>query len=226
MQAINHVATALLVKRAFPKAPLLGLILATEAVEYVWVGLNLIGVERTHLDEGLRSVADVHLVHMPFSHSLATSLGLAVLAGGVILWRGGRAAASVAVAIALAVFSHILLDLSVHAPDIALAPLLDQVKYGAGLYNNLPLLALGVETLWGVFCWWMYRGSWKLLGVMVFLSATSIPFYSNALNVGEAALGGDSTGFALMILAQMLIASALVWIFARKGPGRPAPQSA
>ena len=65
MQAINHAATALILKRKFPSAPLFGLILATEAVEYLWVGLNVIGIEKTIIDEDMHSVADVHLVHMP-----------------------------------------------------------------------------------------------------------------------------------------------------------------
>ena len=215
MQAINHVATALILKKKFPSAPLFGLILATEAVEYLWVGLNVIGIERTIIDEDMRSVADVHLVHMPFSHSLVTSLIVAIAAGLAVLWRGGRAASAVALAIALGVFSHVVLDLFVHAPDIALSPYFDGTKYGTGLYSHLPLPALALETLWGVLCWWLYRGSWKLLGLIVFMGIGAIPLYSVAVNVGEAVLGGQSTVFALVILVQMLATSGLVWLFAR-----------
>jgi len=216
MQAINHAATALILKKKFPSSPLFSLILATEAVEYLWVGLNVIGIERTVIDEDMRSVADVHLVHMPFSHSVVTSLIIAVAVGMAVLWRGGKAASAVALGIALGVFSHVVLDLLVHAPDIALSPFYDGTKYGTGLYSNLPLPALALETLWGVLCWWIYRGSWKLLGLIVVMGIAAIPLYSVAVNIGEAALGGQSTVFALVILVQMLTTSGLVWLFARK----------
>lgn len=221
MQAINHAATALILKRKFPSAPLFGLILATEAVEYLWVGLNVIGIEKTIIDDDMRSVADVHLVHMPFSHSVLTSALIAVLAGLAIFWRGGKAASAVAVAISLGIFSHVVLDLLVHAPDIALAPYFDG-KYGTGLYSNLPLPALALESLWGLFCWWIYRGSWKLLGLITALGFASVPLYSAAINVGESILGGQSTVFAIVILVQMIATSSLVWLFARERQ-EPAP---
>ncbi|MCP4380598.1 MAG: hypothetical protein GY798_04120 [Hyphomicrobiales bacterium] len=214
MQAINHAATALVLKRKFPSAPLFGLILATEAVEYLWVGLNVIGIEHTIINEEMRSVADVHLVHMPFSHSIATSALIAVLVGLFVVWRGGRAATAAALAISLGVLSHVVLDVSVHAPDIAIAPFLGG-RYGTGLYSNLPLQALALETLWGVVCWWIYRGGWRLLGLMLVLGVASIPLYSVAISVGESLLGGQSTVFALVILVQMITTSGLVWLFAR-----------
>lgn len=225
MQAINHAATALVLKRKFPSAPLFGLILATEAVEYLWVGLNVLGLERTVIDENMRSVADVHLVHMPFSHSVVTSIILAAFAGLVLYWRGGKALSAVAVAVALGVFSHVALDLLVHAPDIAFSPFAGSEKYGTGLYANMPLQALVLETLWGVLCWWLYRGSRKLLAVIIAFGVAAIPLYSMAINVGEAALGGHSTVFALVILVQMLATSAMVWLFARENERTPAARA-
>jgi hypothetical protein len=220
MQAINHAATALILKRKFPSTPLFGLILATEAVEYLWVGLNVVGVEQTVVSKPMRSVADVHLVHMPFSHSVVTSGLLAGLVGLIVLWGGGKTKIAVSLALSLAVFSHIVLDLLVHGPDIAIAPYVDWAKYGTGLYSNLPLLALALESLWGILCWWIYRGTWPLLGLIVALGILSIPTYSITINVGEATLGGQSTTFALVILAQMLATSILVWFFAQKMPQR------
>ena len=215
MQAINHVATALILKKKFPTTPLLGLILAVEAVEYLWVLLNLIGIEHTVVDADMASVADIHLAHMPFSHSMLSSVIIAALVGGTILWHGGRATRALALAMTLGVVSHVLLDLAVHAPDIAVAPFLAGDKYGTGLYATLPLFALAIETAWGIFCWWVYRGSWMLLGLMVFLGLTSIPFYSATINTGEAALGGQSTTFVFVIFVQMVATSGLVWWLAK-----------
>ncbi|MCP4182252.1 MAG: hypothetical protein GY761_02910 [Hyphomicrobiales bacterium] len=219
MQAINHVATALILKRKFPSAPLFGLALATEAVEYLWVGLNIIGVEQTEIAEPMRSVADVHLAHMPFSHSIVTSALFSVLVGLVVLWRGGKIFSAVALALSLAICSHIVLDLLVHAPDIALAPFVNGEKYGTGLYSNMPLSALAIETFWGILCWHIYRGSWPLLALIVTLGVLSVPIYSITINVGESALGGQPTIFALVILAQMLATTGLVLLFAKEKTG-------
>ena len=113
-------------------------------------------------------------------------------------------------------FSHIVLDLLVHAPDIAIAPFIGGEKYGTGLYANAPFLALALETLWGVLCWRIYRGSRALLVLIIVLGLSAIPLYSITINVGEAALGGQSTALALVILAQMIFTSVFVWLFARK----------
>lgn len=216
MQAIEHAATALILKKKFPTSPLFGLLVATEAVEFLWVGLNLAGIEVTEIGDPMRSVADVGLVHMPFSHSVATSAIFAALIGAFIVWRGGEHARSVAFAMALALFSHIVLDLATHAPDIALWPFGDGDKYGTGLYSNWPLLALGVELLWGVLCWRVFRGGWPLLALILTLNALALPSYSIMIDGGEAALAGSGQGFALFILGEMVLTIGLVWLFARK----------
>lgn len=216
MQAINHVATALLLKKAFPKAPLLTLILGSEAVEILWVGLNIAGIERTVIDSPMRSVADIHLIHMPYSHSIVSSLLLAVLVGLLLFWRNGKAMCQVSAAIMLAIISHIVLDLLVHAPDIKPWPLDGVSGLGSGLYEYAPMLALCIETLWGVFCWWVYRGSWALLLIIISFALVAIPSYSPTLNIGEGALGGQSLQFAVFVFLQILIASVLIWLFRRK----------
>ncbi|MCK0101321.1 hypothetical protein [Pseudohalocynthiibacter sp. F2068] len=216
MQAINHAVTALILKKTFPEAPLLGLILTTEAVEYLWVGLNIVGLEKTDIGPEMQSVSDVHLVHMPFSHSVGTSVILAAVLGLIVFWHGGKAAKAIALALSLGVFSHIVLDLIVHAPDIAVFPFFNPSKLGTGLYTNQPLLALALETVWGILCWWIFRGSWGLLALIVTLEITALPLYSNMINAGESLLTGQDTIFALVILAQMIATTALVWLFARK----------
>jgi hypothetical protein len=73
MFAVDHAATALLIKRRFPSVPLTPLLLSVQAMELAWVGLNYLGVEYTTTEASVRSVADIHLAYMPFSHSVATA---------------------------------------------------------------------------------------------------------------------------------------------------------
>ena len=67
-------ATALILKKKLAAALLFRLILAVEVVAYIRVGFNLICIEHTIITDNRRSVASVHLVKMPFSHSIVTSL--------------------------------------------------------------------------------------------------------------------------------------------------------
>lgn len=211
MQAINHIATALIVKRAVPSAPLLGLMVATEAVEFLWVGLNVIGVERTSVTEPGNSVVDVHLEYMPFSHSVLTNVVLAAIVGLLVFRFSKRHSGAVAIAMSAAVLSHIVLDLLTHAADIPLAPGWDAVKYGTGLTSNWPLVALAAETFWGLACWKVYGGSRALLVTFLAFAAISVPSYLPGVG---AVMSAES--FPLLILFQICVTILLVWIFARR----------
>jgi hypothetical protein len=47
MFAVDHAATALLIKRRYPAVTMTPLLLSVQAMELAWVGLNYLGVERT-----------------------------------------------------------------------------------------------------------------------------------------------------------------------------------
>ena len=71
MFAVDHAATALLIKRRFPSVSLTPMLLSVQAMELAWVGFNYLGIERTTTEPVVRSVADIHLLSMPYSHSVA-----------------------------------------------------------------------------------------------------------------------------------------------------------
>jgi len=73
MFAINHAATALVIKRAYPSVPIAPILISVQAMEFAWVALNYLGIERTTTEPVIRSVADLHLAHMPWSHSALTA---------------------------------------------------------------------------------------------------------------------------------------------------------
>src|SRR5262245_11141273 len=117
MFAVDHAATALLIKRRFPAAPLTPLLLSVQAMELAWVGLNYLGGERTTTESSVHSVADIHLAYMPYSHSAATAAAAALLAWLFVEKRLGRP--QLGLAIGIGVFSHLVLDVLTHASDIA-----------------------------------------------------------------------------------------------------------
>src|SRR5678809_1447185 len=87
MFAVDHAATALLIKRRFPSVSLTPLLLSVQVMELAWVALNYLGIERTTTEATVRSVADIHLAYMPYSHSVGTAAA-AALAAWLLIGRG------------------------------------------------------------------------------------------------------------------------------------------
>jgi len=138
MFAVDHAATALLIKRRFPSVSLPPVLVAVQAMELAWAGLNALGVERTSTELSVRSVADIHLAYMPFSHSVATAAGAALLTWLAVEKGLGRPL--LGRAIGIGIFSHLVLDLLTHARDIVLWPG-SPLALGLGLYDRAPMWA-------------------------------------------------------------------------------------
>src|SRR5262250_2963401 len=164
MFAVDHAATALLIKRRYPSVSLTPLLISVQALELAWVGLNYVGIERTTTDAAVHSVANVHLAYMPYSHSVSNPVCVAALVWLIIEKGFGKAALGRAVA--LGIVSHLALDLATHAHDIVLWPGWSAPKFGLGLYQAAPLAAFFVEFFYGVFCWYIYRGGPGLLALI------------------------------------------------------------
>jgi hypothetical protein len=218
--AINHAAAALLVKRRYPDVSLVPILFAVQAMEFLWIGLNYVGVERTTTEPVVRYVGDIHLAYMPFSHSVATMLGVAALAWVIGTLTGQP---RLGAAVGLGVASHLVLDLATHDRDIALAPLLDGPEYGTRLYSRLPLAAFLLELGFGVLCWWVYRGGRTLLAVIVGFNLANLSLFFAAVPGPERWLAGRPMLLTSTILAQIVVTLWAIWWGARRSPGPPAP---
>ena len=217
MFAINHAATALLVKRRFPEQPIMWLLVSVQLMELAWVLLNLLGVERTTTEASVQSVADIHLAYMPYSHSAATMLGAAFLAW--LICRVGLKRPRLGIAIGVGIASHFFLDLITHAPDLALAPGLDSPKLGLGLYAAMPLGAFVLELVYGVLCWWIYQGGKALLAVIVLFNAANLSLLSPGVPGLESMLANRPTAIVLVIMVQIVVTLFLVgWFSVRPAP--------
>jgi membrane-bound metal-dependent hydrolase YbcI (DUF457 family) len=212
MFAIDHAATALLVKRAYPSVPMTPILISVQAMEFAWVALNYASVERTATEPTVRSVADIHLAYMPWSHSVAMPV-VAALAVWLVIEKGfGRAALGRAVAIGI--LSHLILDLMTHTQDIALWPGLPSPKLGLGLYESAPFAAFIVELVYGIACWAVYRGSRGLLAFIVVANLANLPFLSPPIPWPLDFLAGRPTLIVTLILVQIIVTLLLVGLLA------------
>lgn len=221
MFAIDHAATALVLKRRFPSVPLLPLLASVQLVELLWVGLNFLGVERTYTEASVAGVRDIHLAHMPWSHSVLSVATIAAVAWLAI--ARGLKRPMVGRAVALGILSHILLDLLTHGADLPLAPFADAPKLGLGLYTGAPLVAFGVEVAYGVLCWWIFRGRLALLAVIVFFNVANLTMFVEGIAGPERFMAGRPTLVVAVVLAQIAVTLFLVGILARSREGATVP---
>jgi hypothetical protein len=214
MFAVDHAATALLIKRRYPTVSLTPVLLSVQAMELAWVGLNYLGIERTTTAVTVRSVADVHLAYMPYSHSIATAVGAALLAWMVIEKGFGRA--FLARAVGLGIVSHLILDLATHGHDIVLWPGLSAPRLGLGLYAAAPMVAFLVELLYGTFCWYVYRGGTGLLALITIGNLANLSIFSPGIPGPEQYLAGRPLLLVTFIFVQIVVSLTLVGILARR----------
>jgi hypothetical protein len=214
MFAVDHAATALLIKRRYPSVSLTPVLVSVQAMELAWVGLNYLGIEQTTTESTVRSVADIHLAYMPYSHSVGIPVCVAVLAWLII--EKGFARAALGRAVGIGIVSHLILDLATHAHDIVLWPGWSIPKLGLGLYEAAPMVAFIVEFVYGIFCWYVYRGGVGLLALISLGNLANLSFLSPAIPGPEEYLAGRPILLVTVIFVQIVVSLVLVGVLARR----------
>jgi len=115
------------------------LLISAQAIELLWVAFVYVGVERVDYAR-----ETVHLGFLPYSHSIGSTALLALLVWAYV--RYGRRNPTVAVALAIGLLSHVILDIIHHEADIALLPIASSPPIGFGLATK-PVVDLVVEII-------------------------------------------------------------------------------
>lgn len=208
MFAINHAATALIIKKIFRDTPLFWILISVQFMEILWVILNYLGVEKTSTKDEVRYVGDIYLKHMPYSHSVSTMAGMALLAWfliGVVFQLP-----AVGLAVGLGILSHLILDLITHDKDIALLPFAGSPKIGLGLYPRMPVQAFFLELGYGFLCWWIYGGGVPLLIAILLFNVANMPLFFASMPVLKQRLAHRPRLITTMILIQIVVTLVVV----------------
>lgn len=131
---VGHYAAGLALKKYEKRVSLGVLFLGVQFVDILFFPFVLLGIERINIIENFTQSTHFELEYMPYTHSLVGSLFWAVAAYALFRWVIVKQHV-VALVVALAVFSHWVLDLLVHTPDL---PIWNDasLKLGLGLWNN------------------------------------------------------------------------------------------
>jgi len=128
----GHFGFAAGVKSSERAVPLWALMLATVWLDVVFVPLFIMKIESVVPVHGVQQAYGGAFIYAPYTHSVVGAAILSLIAGaaGGLAW--GRRSG---VVLGLVAFSHWVLDLAVHRPDLAIFP---------GNLGNLPLLGFGL----------------------------------------------------------------------------------
>lgn len=152
---IGHWAPAFAAAAVSKDSPKLAtLFIGAQLVDWVFMILGLVGLEKVRIEPGFTVMSPLDLYHMPFTHSLVGSLIWALVFAFMVMV--GRRNAGAAILAGAVVLSHWVLDWLVHAPDLTIAG--GQTKLGLGLWNYpYVLIPLELALVIGSFIYYMRR---------------------------------------------------------------------
>lgn len=131
----GHFGLATGLKKWAPRLPLWALLLSTYLLDIIFIIMLAFGLENFQSIDPAHPAYGAVLIHAYYTHSLLGAALIALVAGWFASRRWGQRNG---VMIAAVVFSHWLLDLLVHRPDLPILP---------GNLGNLPLLGFGLWQL-------------------------------------------------------------------------------
>jgi len=180
---VGHYGPAFALKGADKSVPLWVFFVAVQWMDVLWAGFVGLGIERFRVVPGFTATNALDLYYMPITPSLPGAAVLSVILGAVVAGFFRASRGRVLLIVALAVFSHWLIDLIVHVPDLALWD--DSYKVGFGLWNYF-WIALVLEFAILIAGAWYYaqivpsarrRGDvalWLFVGFMMLLHVVTL----------------------------------------------------
>lgn len=207
---IGHFGAGFAAKSVDKKISLGTLFLASQFIDLLWPILLLLGLESVKIESGNTVVTPLNFISYPISHSMFSVIIWGILFGIVYYLIKKNLRGSILLGVL--VFSHWLLDLLTHRPDLQLFPWSDY-KVGLGLWNSFAGTVV-IESLifiLGVFIFYkvskLQSKSRKILfwSLVIFLAAIYV------MNLYEPP-PPSAEPIAFVGLAQWLLIAWAYWI--------------
>jgi hypothetical protein len=180
----GHFGFAAGVKSRERQVPLWSLMLATAWLDVIFIPLFALGVETLEFAPDAAPGYGAAIIHADYTHSLVGALILSAALGGAFAWRWGRGTGTV---IALVAFSHWVLDLIVHRPDLPILP---------GNAGGLPLLGFGL---------WRYPGVTAFLELALVLGGAWLYWRAARAVAGPVRTGPADVAGALVAVSGLIV---------------------
>jgi membrane-bound metal-dependent hydrolase YbcI (DUF457 family) len=172
---IGHYSVSFAGRAEEKRLPLWLLFLAVQWIDVMWSLLVLMGIEKVRIVPGFTASNALDLYYMPYTHSLLGVLCWSALAYVVCQLVTPWRSAKTGLILAGAVFSHWVLDLIVHVPDMALYGSVGKMGFGLWNYRGAAF-ALEIAVLFAGAAL-LYRTAAhkaRLIGFVVFLACVQV----------------------------------------------------
>jgi len=177
---VGHYRVSFAARSAGPRVPLWVWFIAVQWLDVVWSLLVPLGIEKMRIVPGFTEANPYDLYYMPYTHGLPGSIVQSLILGALVALFTGEKRGATFLLVAAAVFSHWILDLVVHTPDL---PLYDNTaKVGFGLWRHVvfsfPLeIGLLLAGAWLYARTVTFRHPFVFWGFVLFLVAMQV--YAN-----------------------------------------------
>ena len=171
----GHYSVSFAAKTMEKRIPLWLLFIAVQFVDVLWSIFVLLGIEKVRIVPGITASNALDLYYMPYTHSLLGALCWSTFACLVCQLVPSLRGRRTGLILGAAVFSHWILDLIVHRPDLALYGSVGKMGFGLWNYRGAAF-ALEMAILFGGAAM-LYRTAGhcgRLVGFVIFLAALQI----------------------------------------------------
>lgn len=221
---VGHYAVSYAGKSLAKTVPLWHLFIAVQFLDILWGLFVLLGIEHVRIVPGITAASPLDLYHIPYTHSLVGALLWSAACGAAYhAWRGRKAGPRAGVIVGAAVFSHWVLDLLVHRPDLPLVG--DRFKMGLGLWN-FPTAALALESavlLGGLFLYLRATRPAARSSTYAFVLFGIVPLLMQVGTMFGPPPGSPSVVATTGLVAYGAFAGVAAWLERKRAPaGEPA----
>jgi len=157
------------------RMPLWLLFIAVQFIDVLWSIFVLLGIEKVRIVPGITGSNALDLYYMPYTHSLLGVLCWSLLAYVVCQLIPSLRGVRTGLILAAAVFSHWILDLIVHRPDLALYDSVGKMGFGLWNYRGAAFaLEMAVLLCGAALLYQTATHKVRLAGFVVFLAALQV----------------------------------------------------
>lgn len=178
---IGHFGAAFASKKIDNHLSLGTAFLASQFIDLLWPILLIFGIERVAIDPGNTAFTPLDFYYYPFSHSMVSVLFWAALLG--IIYYLIKKNKKDSLLVGALVFSHWILDLITHRPDLQIAPGVNY-KIGFGLWNSVAatIIIEGLIYFLGIYLFlqvFKNRSKIKRIGLWALIALQVIIYIAN-----------------------------------------------
>jgi len=222
----GHFAAGFALKGVEEKVPLGWVFLGTQFLDVLYFSFVLLGIETFTMVAGSHAIMEY-----PYTHSLAGAIFWSVAVYGLfrfVIYRQSDIKNTIALAVALSVFSHWILDFVTHTADMPLYPN-SSIYLGLGLWNLPPLTNFLIEMaviLAGFFIYMRVTtaknsfGTYGILGLLILLNLLNL----TSLLPSSAETASNSDGIALLTIPFYFMMAGLAFLVDRNRTAREQEQ--